>query len=507
VIAGLVAVAFQWTLFGANRLRDLAAEEMAARDLPGWLIFAVIGGVLGVGAGYVTRFAPEAAGSGIPHVKAVLLHLRPMRWLRLLTVKFVGGAMALGAGFSLGREGPTVQMGASIGKGLSELFKVPRSNEAQLVAGGAGAGLAAAFNAPLAGFVFVIEELQRELSPLTFSTALISTVSATVVSRALTGDIPSFGNLPAYEALPLHLLPIAIALGLVAALLGLLFNRGLLLTIEKAGQIKKLTSITKPLLVGLGVGVIAWYMPSAVGGGHQVAEQVLGGEFAGARLLPFLLALLLVKLVLTWVSYSTGVPGGIFAPMLLLGALSGLLIGEFSAFVLPESVLSPALDSDSFIPMGTFAVLGMAALFSASVRAPLTGVVLIMEMTGNYDQLLPLMVCCFTAALASEQLGGRPIYESLLELQVRRETTDAEPGGEPVMIDLVVEPGSDLEGRSLKASGMPKGCLIVTVKRGGQEIVPSGTTELLHGDELVIVISGAATRRIHQVEAMSRSRH
>jgi CIC family chloride channel protein len=130
-----------------------------------------------------------------------------------------------------------------------------------------------------------------------------------------------------------------------------------------------------------------------------------------------------------------------------------------------------------------------------------------MEMTGNYDQLLPLMVCCFTAALASEQMGGRPIYESLLELQIRRESTDSDEGGEPVMIDLVVEPGSDLEGRTLKASGMPKGCLIVTVKRAGQEIVPSGNTELIHGDELVIVVAGAAQRRLHQVEAMSRSRH
>jgi len=201
LLAGIAAVLFQAALFYTEGLRNPLLSWLRMFPYWGWMVLPVIGAGMGALAGYITsRFAPEASGSGIPHVKAVLLQLRPMRWQRILPVKFIGGVLAIGAGFSLGREGPTVQMGAAIGKMLSHVLKVPKRSRSQLVA--AGAGLAAAFNAPLAGFIFAIEELQREMSPLTYGTALIAAAVGDIVTRTFTGQLPSF-HISGYSTPPL----------------------------------------------------------------------------------------------------------------------------------------------------------------------------------------------------------------------------------------------------------------------------------------------------------------
>ena len=423
------------------------------------------------------------------------MHVRVLNWRRLLPVKFLGGVLAIGAGLSLGREGPTVQMGAAVGKAIGEWMHLPRRSRIQLIAAGAGAGLAAAFNAPLAGFIFVIEELQRELSPLTYGTALIAAVVADIVTRSLTGQLPSF-HISGYPMPSLSALPLFAVVGVLAGLLGVAFNQSLLWTLRRFHSWTRMPRWARRAAVGVLAGLLAWWLPQAVGGGHGTAEALLGGKYAAVGFIGFLLLLFIAKFLLTVLSYGAGVPGGIFAPLLVLGALVGLLTGQVSGLALPSLAHTPA----------AFAVIGMAAAFAAIVRAPLTGIVLILEMTNNYEQLFPLLVACMIAFLVAERLHNKPIYEALLEYDLERTGYSTHPQAtEPVTMELAVEPHSAMDGRRVRNLGLPEGCLLVMINRGGRETVPSGGSRLLAGDHVTVFVSGDAPQACALVQAQAKA--
>ena len=482
VLAGLVAVAFRRLLEDAEHGRN--ALLVACRSLPGasawaWAVLPAIGLVAGSLVGLmVARFAPDSRGSGIPHIKGVLVHLRSMKWTWLLPVKFIGGIVGIGAGLSLGREGPTVQMGAAVGRGVSDLLRVPSRSVPQLLSCGAGAGLAAAFNAPLAGFLFVIEELHRELSARTFAGALVAALAADIVTRALSGDLPSFA-VSAYPAIPLGALPFAAAIGAAGGILGVGFNRSLLLATVQLAASRKAPAWLKPGLAAALCGLVAWWMPEAVGGGHATADDLLRSNVTmGVGALAVLLA---VKFALTVGSYGSGAPGGIFAPMLLLGVILGTLIAQLVSSVFPD-VRSHTT---------ALAILGMAAVFTGSVRAPLTAMVLIIELTGNYQQLLALGVACLVADLTASALRDVPIYEALLAADLRAspsEHNETHGPAEPRSVYIGVQRNSALEGKSLRQAGLPEGCLVVAIERGGRELLPSANLVLLPGDHITILV-------------------
>lgn len=497
IVSGVVALAFQWALFQVEEGRTLALERLHQHPTWGWMVLPGIGALLGAVAGWLTtRYAPEAAGSGIPHVKAVLHHLRPMRWGRVLTVKFGAGLASLGAGLSLGREGPTVQMGAAVADAVNKLLKVPRRSRSQLIACGAGAGLASAFNAPLAGFIFVIEELQRELSPWTYGAALVATVCADIVTRSFTGQMPSF-HFTGYETPPLTALPLFVVLGVAAGGAGVLFNRGLLGTLKWFQAPRKFPMWAWPAVVGLIAGLVAWWMPEAVGGGHYTAERILRGFHAAPELLGFVALLFAVKFAMTMISYGSGAPGGIFAPLLVLGALLGLFTGMIGGSFFPDLARTPA----------AFAVVGMAAMFAAVVRAPLTGIVLILEMTGNYEQLFALAVACLMAYITAEHFRDKPIYEALLDQDLRRKGIHPVEESEPVLVDLVVEPESPMAHKKVRDLRLPPGCLLVTVRRAGREMVPGGETRLSIGDQLTVIVSGDVAHIVAEITGAAASSH
>ena len=294
--AGAVAVLFEHGLEYAESLRFTLLGALAGNPLR-WFIVPLLCGIAGATARMITgAWAPEASGSGIPHVKGVLLGLRSLK-KRIIPVKFIGGMLAIGAGFSLGREGPTVQMGAVAGLAVAQMLKTPRRYRPQLIAAGAGAGLAAAFNAPLAGFVFVLEELQREMSPYTYGTALAATVVADVVTRSFMGQLPSF-RITGIPIPPLGHLSLFLLLGLLCGLLGTLFNRGLPAAMTAMQRIPGPMWV-KAGFVGVAVGVMALVFPCATGGGQRIAETILQGR-AGALLstVPFATGLLLVHQLL-----------------------------------------------------------------------------------------------------------------------------------------------------------------------------------------------------------------
>jgi len=403
VLCGGLAVLFRLTLgWAEDSYGELIATANALPD-GGWAVLLIISTAFVGVAGWLTfRFAPEASGSGIPHVEDVLATGLIMRWRTLLPVKFFGGLCALGAGMSLGREGPTVQMGAAISEGLAQRFGLAPGQRRALIAAGAGAGLTAAFNAPLAGFIFVLEELGLDASALTYSTGLIATVTSNLVMQMALGPgaIFSVGDAP---QLPPTALWIFLCLGVVSGVLGVLFNQGILRSLDAFAFWPALPRWYHTAAAGALVGVVAWWFPDAIGGGERVAERLLRSEFSVAEPLNYLLLLLGVKFFLTAVCYGSGAPGGLFAPLLALGATLGAIAGQCAEPFFDVAV-TPAL-----------AMAGMVGVFTGSVRVPITGVVLILEMTGGQHHLLEFTITALAAYLVATALGDRPIYEALLE--------------------------------------------------------------------------------------------
>ena len=403
---GFVCALFRLCLEQADRLRDLAIAWAHGQASFGFLIVVAVGAAAALAAWLVRRFAPHASGSGIPHVELVLRQeVKPASFV-LLPVKFVGGLLAIGSGLALGREGPSVQMGASIAHLVGELTRRAWADSRVLMAAGAGAGLATAFNAPIAGAIFVLEELVRRFEHRIAIAALAASATAIATARAILGNQPDF-TLPPLGHVPTLGLPLFLVLGLVAGLLAVGYNRSLLATLAAFERARALPAEMRAALVGAAVAAVAWFAPSLVGGGDGLTQRALNGAEPIA-LLPLLFVL---RLVMGHLSYAAGTPGGLFAPLLVLGAQSGLLFGFACAWLFPELG----------IPAQTFAVVGMAALFTGIVRAPLTGMVLIIEMTAAFTLLLPMLGACFAAMLVPTLLRDVPIYEALREGTLRRE--------------------------------------------------------------------------------------
>jgi CIC family chloride channel protein len=405
--AGLLGAIFRLALEEADRFRDALITWAHGEKLVGLLFVpAACAAACAVAAWLVRRFAPAASGSGIPHVEAVLEKEVPSTPPRLIPVKFFGGLLAIGSGLALGREGPTVQMGATIAHIIAKVAGRSWPDCRVLLAAGAGAGLATAFNAPIAGAVFVLEELVRRFDTRIAIAALGASAGAIAVARLLLGPAPDF-DVEALAYAGIQTLPFFVALGVVAGLVAMLYNGTLLGAIRLAERLERCPVELRAGVIGAAVGVVAWFTPELVGGGDPITQRVLAGE-AALSMIPLAF---LIRFVLGAVSYAAATPGGLFAPMLVLGAQVGVLVGALCRMAFP------ALDVDAT----AFAVVGMAAFFTGVVQAPVTGIVLVAEMTGGFTMLLPMLGACSAAMLVPNLLHGTPIYESLREHAARRQ--------------------------------------------------------------------------------------
>ena len=397
--AGLVGAAFRLALDRADAVRNAILESTHEAGAVGLLlVMSLAAATTALAAWLVHRLEPRAKGSGIPSVEAVLRGEPPPAPLRLIAVKFCGGVLSIGSGLALGREGPSVQMGASLAHLLGAWFRRKRVDEMALMAAGAGAGLATAFNAPVAGAVFVLEELVRRFHTRTTLTTLCASAGAIAVARLFLGDGPDFRveplSYPGFGTVPFYL-----TLGAFMGVFGALtITQSSALLPCRSGSAGRWSCAA---LVGAAVGALAWWWPDLVGGGDLLTQRTLGGQ----EPLYFLLLVALFRFGFGAVCYSSGTPGGLFAPLLVVEAQSGFLVGALCCYCFPGLVSSPT----------AFAVVGMAAFFTAVVRAPVTGIVLITEMTGSFTLLLPLLLSSFTAMLVPTLLGVAPIYDLLRE--------------------------------------------------------------------------------------------
>lgn len=407
-VTGLVSAAL---LSGAGwilRTRMALAGAAEASFGGGLAVSMALSALLALCAVALVRFfAPEAAGSGIQEIEGALQGLRKLRPTHVLPIKLAGGVLSLGSGMSLGREGPTIHMGGALGRFFWKVCRLrdPLALHA-LVAAGAGAGLSAAFNAPLAGILFVVEEMRRSFrfNFISFHCVVIASVAADIVERLTLDPGPAI----AMRVFPMPLLSelwLFAVFGVLIGVVGVAFNTWLLAALTHVDRAASRRPWLYAVGVGAAFGLVAWVLPELTGGGYLVLRHALSGTVGVA----LLLGLFCCRFLGTLFSYATGAPGGIFAPMLALGTLLGMAFGEAIAQWLPDIAGYP----------GIFAVAGMGALFAATVRAPLTGMVLIMEMTRNYALTVPLLVTGIASVVTAETLGGRPIYSLLLERTLR----------------------------------------------------------------------------------------
>ena len=405
-LAGLVGIAFEKAV---NAILNWRIGTLAATAENPWLVWPLAFGLSAllamVGYFLVRKFAPEAGGSGIPEIEGALEELRPVRWWRVIPVKFLGGMGTLGAGMVLGREGPTVQLGGNIGRMVADIFRM-RSGEAQhtLLATGAAAGLSAAFNAPLAGILFIIEEMRPQFryNLISIKAVFTGVIMSSIVFRIFNGEgaVIEVGK---FTNAPVNTLWLYLILGMIFGVIGPLFNTLILRTQDLFQRIHG-GNMTKWVLVGglLGgmCGVLGVIEPETSGGGFSLIPIAAAGNFS----IGMLLFLFFTRVITTLLCFSSGAPGGIFAPMLALGTLLG------TAFGMAAAVGFPAYHLEA----GTFAIAGMGALLAASLRAPLTGILLVLEMTDNYQLILPMIITCLGATLLAQFLGGKPLYSTIL---------------------------------------------------------------------------------------------
>ena len=477
IFGGLVISLFRFLLTRVEDLRQFVYTAIAANwGLVSPASLGILALLLAVAAllTALVKYEPMASGSGIPQVKAIIMGLMKMRWLRIIWVKIVGGVAGIGYGLSLGREGPSIQIGAACAQGLSRLLGRTRMEERYLITSGAGAGLAAAFNAPLAGVIFSMEELHRNFSGVVLLPAMTAALTATFISRIFFGPdtIFTFYGLP---RMPLEHVPYALLAAIMAGFAGVIFNYGLL----NIPKFYNLPCFRGSLFLKLAFSllcatILGFTLPQVLGGGNALVNKLAVMQVSAATLG----ILIAAKFIFTLISYGTGVPGGFFLPMLVLGALTGDLCAHgFTALGwLPAAVIPNVI------------VVAMAAFFSASVRAPITGTVLILEMTGSFQHLMVLAMGAAVAYVVAELCGSQPIYEELMVRALKNKGNPALVTGERNLVEVAVCSGSLLDNKQIRHIKWPPQSVVIDVKRGQEELIPTGEL-LMHSGDFVYVLT------------------
>jgi len=410
--AGVGAVIFRYLILGFTILfsghADYSAAGHAAHSLlpalgPWFVVLApVVGGLLY--GPLVDRFAREARGHGVPEVMLAVAEkggrIRP----RVAVVKSLASALCIGCGGSVGREGPIVQIGAALGSGLGQLLRVPESRLRLLVACGSAGGISATFNAPIAGVVFALELILRDVEAESFGVVVPASVVANVIGRAAFGS-RAFLTLPPFELTSFAECGLYAVLGVLAAFAGVGFIRSLYGLEDLADRLWHGPEWLRPAAGGIVLGLLLRALPQMYGVGYPVLEDAIRGNYA----LAFLLLLLVGKVVATSLTIAIGGSGGVFAPSLFIGAMLGSAFGDAIQRL-------PGLHG----PAGAYGLVGMGAVFGGAARAPLTAVIIIFELTGDYQIILPLMFAIALATGGSRLLSADTIYT----LKLRRRGID-----------------------------------------------------------------------------------
>ena len=402
LISGLLVVFFKVSI---NKLFGFIQNFISQFDLSHkLLIFPLITTLGGLISGVlVFKFAPETKGSGIPFVKMVMARMGNITRVRTIVVKFLAGVAGIGTGLSLGREGPSVQLWAGAGALVGKIFKMKGTDQGKLIAAGAGSAIGATFNAPIAGTIFVLEELVNKFSASLLFPVLVATVTASSVARHFLGNNPSFTIPYITHDLSFEGISVCIILGIVAGFLGVAFAKIIYKNNEFFEKMDKIPNWLKPAIAGFGIGVIGIFIPYVLGSGNLSVDLLLQHKLA----LSVVVLVFAVKFFVTPFCFGSGAAGGIFLPMLMLGSFLGYIVASiFNMFGFHVDVV-------------VMAMIGMGAFLASVARTPITAVVMVFEMTAGYTHILPIMLSAAIADLIAKKLNHRPIYASLIVNQVK----------------------------------------------------------------------------------------
>lgn len=397
---GALAVAFRYLLLFTTDLfwPDPFAMLDVNHQYPWYLVLLipVFGGLL-VGP-LINRLSPETRGAGVPEVIAAVVTDEGTIRHQTAIFKTLFTALSIGCGASVGREGPVVHIGSSVGSSIAQLIGLPTEWKRVFLACGAAAGIAATFNAPMAGMLFAAEIILVDFQVSYLSHIAISAVTATVVSHHFLGNLPAF-QVPSFQLLSYAELPLYGALGFFAGLLSILFIRSVS-TVEDLFSKAKIPFSLRPAIAGLLIGGMAIGWPHVLGVGYESINLTLTSQMA----IGLMLVVLVLKLLATASSVGAGFSGGIFAPSLVLGSLLGGLFGSLAGLIFPGSVATSA----------AYSLIGMGAVVAGTTLAPITAIFTIFELTYNFDIILPLMTCCITSLVTVQKYYGYSIYETKL---------------------------------------------------------------------------------------------
>ncbi len=474
IAAGLISVFYRFILTNAEALLLKAADFAKESTLKGIIWFAILA-LMGLCVAKIIQWEPMSAGSGIPQVSGEIKGDLSQCWWRVIIAKIAGGTLSILSGLSLGREGPSIQLGAMAGKGAALITKADKTSELRMISCGGGAGLAAAFNAPLAGVMFILEEIHRTIDKSIICMGIVACITADFVSKIFFGQ----DNIFSYETanIPLRYYWLLFILGALLGLLGCGYN-----IIMSRGQdiFKKLNKIPlalKMTAVFITGGLIALFIPEITGGGHEMVVLLMKNK----PKITVLVFLLIAKFAFSVISFGSGAPGGIFFPLLILGTYIGAVYAN---------IFIPLFNLDENL-WQEFVVISMAGMFASIVRAPLTGIILVFEMTGNLESLLPLATVSLISYAAANLIGVNPIYETLLEkiLISNPKKPEFHNENEKVVKTYIIPVGSPINKKAIMDIDWGKHCLVVSIDRNDVSITPKGETVLKEGDELVILIS------------------
>lgn len=470
IFAGLMVCLYRFLLYGSEHvLRDYLT--IIQGNVFYIILFFIALAIMGLLVDFLTKWEVDSAGSGIPQVYAEVKGHMEANWARVLFSKIVSGVLTALGGLSLGPEGPSVQIGGMAGKGIAKLFKGSKTDELRLILVGSAVGITAAFNAPLAGVLFVLEEINHGFDKTLVFIALVSAIVSDFISKAIFGQSTAL-TFPIHN-IPLESYWLLVVLGVVIGLLGYVYNVGMIKSSDLVNSLK-IPSWLKFVLVFMVSGVVALTIPEISDGGHFMMDM-LGVAMPS---LGVLVLLLVMKYLFSMFSFSSGAPGGIFLPILVLGAYIGAVFGSI---VVPTFGFQQAL-------IYKFVVISMAGFFAATVRSPITGVVLIAEMCGSTESLVAMIIVSLIAYVVPTLLGNEPIYESLYDrLLVNKNREFVKKPSKHVLSEYLVPLDCNYINFKVKDIPFPKNAIVVSVIRNGKYIIPTEDFHIKYGDQIHIL--------------------
>jgi len=422
-------------------------------------------------------------GSGIPQVEAELKGLLQIDWWSTLWQKYILGILAIASGLMLGREGPSIQLGAMGGKGLAKKLALSPVEERALIASGSAAGLAAAFNAPIAGLLFVVEEVYHHFSRVFWVSTLAASLVANFVSLNVFGQTPIL-NMPDHiPHIDLSSYWIFLAMGIFLGLSGYLYEIAVLnigRVYEKLGNWLHVTAPYRSIFAFLLILPIGFYFPHLLGGGHHLVLDLAHIPLSVQTLFLYFA----IRFIWSMISYGSGLPGGIFLPILALGSVLGALV---AAVLLQFGLIQP-----NQLPL--FVILGMSGYFSAISKAPLTAMILVTEMVGDIRTLMPIGLVTLTAYITMDLVKGAPVYEAMLE-QLMPEVTS----GSDVLTLIEIPVSEKIAGRQVRDLDLPRDLLITTHQHNGKNSTVHGSTRLYLGDSIYLVVKETDIGRVKEL--------